>query len=349
RQAAMEQGFAEAFIGVFQLNIFAHHRYADLAGGIVHAVDEVEPGAHVGRTLFEFQVAQNLYVEAFAAQLDGHSVNRVDVFHGNDASIGDVAEQRDFFLEVSGNVAITAAKQDVGLNPDAKHFFDAVLRGLGFQFACGGDERNQRDVYEERVFPAKFEAHLTDGFEEGKRFNVANRAADFDDDDIHIIGNFLDRGFDFVGDVWNDLHGFAEVIAAALFGQNGFVDAASGPVIVARKFGVREAFVVAEVEIGFGAVFGHEYFTVLKWAHRAGINVQVRIAFLKGDFEAATFEETTDGGSCNSLSKRRNNAAGNKYIFWRHPGRSHLPWADLSLSNLRRIDVHTIMFGSEQS
>jgi len=35
----------------------------------------------------------------------------------------------------------------------------------------------------------------------------------------------------FVGDVRNDLNGFAEVIAAALFGEDGFVDAAVVPVI----------------------------------------------------------------------------------------------------------------------
>ena len=114
---------------------------------------------------------------------------------------------------------------------------------------------------------------------------------------------FLMRGFDFVGDVRNHLDGLAEVIAAPLFGENGFVDAAGGPVVVAGKLGVREALVVAEVEVGLGAVFGHEHFAVLIRAHRAGIDVQVRIAFLKGDFETATFEETTDGGSCNALSK----------------------------------------------
>jgi hypothetical protein len=51
---------------------------------------------------------------------------------------------------------------------------------------------------------------------------------------------------------------------------------------------------VAEVEVGLGAVFGDEDFAVLERAHRAWINVQIRIALLKGDFETATFEETTD-------------------------------------------------------
>ena len=101
----------------------------------------------------------------------------------------------------------------------------------------------------------------------------------------------------------NDLHGFTEVIAAAFLGEDGFVDAAGGPVIVAGKFGVGEALVVAEIEIGFGAVFGDEDFAVLEGAHGAGIDVEVRIALLQGDFEAATFEETADGGGSYAFSQ----------------------------------------------
>jgi hypothetical protein len=51
---------------------------------------------------------------------------------------------------------------------------------------------------------------------------------------------------------------------------------------------------VAEVEVGLGAVFGDKDFAVLKRAHRAGIDVKIWIALLQGDFETATFEETTD-------------------------------------------------------
>jgi len=42
---------------------------------------------------------------------------------------------------------------------------------------------------------------------------------------------------------------------------------------------------------------------MLKGAHRARINVQVRIAFLQGDFETATFEETADRGGGYALPK----------------------------------------------
>jgi hypothetical protein len=65
---------------------------------------------------------------------------------------------------------------------------------------------------------------------------------------------------------------------------------------------VREPLVMSEIQVGLRAVFGHEHFAVLKRAHSAGIDVEVRIAFLNVDCETATFEETTDGGSCYALT-----------------------------------------------
>src|ERR1700732_1765049 len=109
-------------------------------------------------------------------------------------------------------MAVAAAKQNVGLNSDAEHFFDAVLSGLGFQFARGGNVRNKSYVNKQSIFRAELEAHLADGFEEGKRLNVADGAANFDDDHVNAFGHFSDGGFNFVGDVRDDLHGFAEVI-----------------------------------------------------------------------------------------------------------------------------------------
>src|SRR5437899_65797 len=107
---------------------------------------------------------------------------------------------------------VTAAEQNVRLNPDAEHFLHAVLRRLGFQLAGGGDEGNQGDVHEEGVLRAHFEAHLADGFEKGKGFDVADSAANLDNDHIYALRNFFYGCFDFVGDVRDDLDRFAEVV-----------------------------------------------------------------------------------------------------------------------------------------
>ena len=214
-----------------------------------------------------------------------------------------------------GKLAVAAANQNVGLNSDAQHFLHAVLRGLGLQLAGGGDERHQRQVREDDIFRAQFEAHLPNRFEERQRFDVAHRAADFDEHDVHAVGDFAERGLDFVGDVRDHLHRLAEIIAAALLGDDGFVDAAGGPVMVARQVRGGEALVMAEVEIGFRAVVGDEHFAVLIGRHRAGIDVQVGIALLEGNSEAAAFQQAADRSRCHALAEGRNHAARNKDIL----------------------------------
>ena len=178
-----------------------------------------------------------------------------------------------------------------------------MLRRLGLQLLRGGDERNQRDVNEERVFAAKLLAHLADGFDEGQRFDVADGAADLDDGDVDILRDLLHRRLDLVGDVRNDLDGLAEIVAAALFGDDLLVDAAGGPVIVAGELGVGEALVVAQVEVGFGAVVGDENLAVLEGRHGAGIDVQVRVELHQVDFESAAFKQAADGGRRQALAQ----------------------------------------------
>ncbi len=127
------------------------------------------------------QQAQNLLVETFGSERHRHFVDVAHVRRGNHAGFRNVAEKRDLGFEVSAQLAVAAANQNVRLDSDAEHFLHAVLRGLGLQLAGGGDEGHEREVRENDVLGAQFEAHLPDGFHERQRFDVANRAADFDD------------------------------------------------------------------------------------------------------------------------------------------------------------------------
>ena len=171
----------------------------------------------------------------------------------------------DFLFHLAREGAVGTAEKDVGLDADGEEFFDGVLGGLGLELLRGGDPGNESEVDEDGVFAAEFLAHLADGFEEGERFDVADGAADFDDGDVCAIGGDFAHGvLDFVGDVGDDLDGFAEVVAAALFENDLLVDAAGGEVVVARERRVGEALVVAEVEVGLSAVIGDEDFAVLK-------------------------------------------------------------------------------------
>ena len=109
------------------------------------------------------------------------------------------------------------------------------------------------------------------------------------------LADVADALLDLVGDVRDDLHGLAEVVAAALFLDDLEVDAAGRPVVAARGAHGGEALVVAEVEIGLGAVVGDEDLAVLERRHRAGIDVDVGIELLQRDLEAARLEQGADG------------------------------------------------------
>ena len=100
-----------------------------------------------------------------------------------------------------------------------------MLRGLCLQLLRGGDPGHQRQVDEERVLAAFLVAHLANRLNERQRFDVADRAADLDNRDIHVGGHLAAGGLDFVGDVRNHLHGFAEIVAAPFAGDDVLVNA----------------------------------------------------------------------------------------------------------------------------
>jgi hypothetical protein len=52
-----------------------------------------------------------------------------------------------------------------------------------------------------------------------------------------------------------------------------------------------EALVVADVEIGLGAVLRDEHLAVLERAHRARIDVEVRVELLQLDSQSARFQQ----------------------------------------------------------
>src|ERR1700758_2428083 len=104
--------------------------------------------------------------------------------------------------------------------------------------------------------PPDLDRELADPLEERQRLDVADRAADLGDHEVDVagLGDQRDPLLDLVGDVRHHLDGAAEVVAAALPPDHGVVDAAGGDVRRAARVGVCEALVVAQVEIGLGAV-----------------------------------------------------------------------------------------------
>ena len=147
-----------------------------------------------------------------------------------------------------------------------------------------------------RVIEQTIGQKLPDGFQERGAFDVADRTADFGDDNVCVrtLADPINAFFDFVGDVWNHLYRTAQIVATAFLVQYCPVNLTGGNIAVDGKIFINEAFVVSEVEVGFCTVIGNEDFTVLIRAHRAGVYVDIRVKLLNGYPVSSCFQQTTE-------------------------------------------------------
>ena len=231
---------------------------------------------------------------------------------GRDRLDVDVAHQRDLALDRVGDLAVGAQHEGVGLDADLAQRRDRVLGRLGLQLAARREVGHERDVEEEDAVAAEVVAHLAGRLEERQRLDVADRAADLGDDDVGRVGVVDPRGagrlgahprLDLVGDVRDDLHGVAEVLAAPLAGDDPVVDLPGRDVGAALEVDVEEALVVTDVEVGLGAVVGDEHLAVLERVHRAGVDVEVGVELLHRHPQPACPEQVSEAGGREPLAE----------------------------------------------
>ena len=122
-----------------------------------------------------------------AGEDERHLVDARHVLRRDDRLLVDVAEERDLLLHVLVEEPIGAAEQDVRLDADGAQIADAVLRRLRLELAGRADERHERQVDVERVVAPDVLAELADRLEEGQALDVADRAADLDEDDVDVL------------------------------------------------------------------------------------------------------------------------------------------------------------------
>ncbi len=168
---------------------------------------------------------------------------------------------------------------------------------------------------DEQAAPATdVDRKLADRLQERQRLDVADGAADLGDHEVDVagLGDQRDPLLDLVGDVRNDLHRPSEVVAAALAADHRVVDAAGRHIRGAARVGIGEALVVAQVEVGLGAVLGHEHLAMLVGRHRAGIDVDVGIELLQPHRQPARDQQAPDRGRRDALAQRGDDAAGHE-------------------------------------
>src|SRR6185437_3500949 len=317
-QRAVHQRFFQRLVAVLILDIFAYNADGDFVPRVIGAPDDFFPLAEVGRLRLQVQILERKRVHAFARKSKRNFVDGIHVLCRNHGLLFEIAEERDFALQVAREEAVCAAEQDIGLDSDGQHLLDRVLRGFRFQLLRRADPWNQRDVNEYRVLAPQFLAHLADRLQERQRFDVAHCAADFDNGYVVGRGDLAHGVLDFVGYVGNHLDRLAEIVAASFLGDDLLVNAPGGQVVVAREVRVGEALVMAQVQVGFGSVIGDEYFAVLERRHGSRIDVQVGVELHQIDAQPAAFEQTANRSRGQSLAKAGHNSACHKNVLGGH-------------------------------
>ena len=186
--AGMIERFVDRFIRVAMFGVFAHDGDRNFVLGIAQAEEQIAPIVDIGRLHIQAQAAADEIVEPVFLQAERHFVDReILVLFFDDRIDRHIAEQRDFFAIFARHRTLGAANQHIGLNADLPQQSDGVLRRLGLQLAGRFQIRHEREMDVQAVFLADIERKLADRFQKRLAFDIADRAADFGDDDIDIV------------------------------------------------------------------------------------------------------------------------------------------------------------------
>jgi hypothetical protein len=282
---------------------------------ILQPVHHVGPAVEVGaRRRRDLEGVQHRLIEAGAVIGQRRLVDRFQVIGGDDGIGADVAEQRDFGALLFRNRVFGAADEDVGRDADGAQFLHRVLGRLGLQLAAGGEVGQQREVHEDALAAGAVLTELADRLEERQPLDIAHGAADLAQLEIDLVLAHGQEILDLVGDVRDHLDGLAEIVAAAFLFQHVGIDPPRRDGIGAPGGDPGEAFVVAEVEVGFRTVVGDEDLAMLKGRHRAGIDVQVGVELPQPDGKAAGLQQGAKRGRCEALAEAGNDAAGDEDV-----------------------------------
>jgi hypothetical protein len=218
--AAVEQRLVEALVALDQLDVLADEADRDLALGLGDLLADRLPGVEPRAARPDVEQLAELVVEALLGQHQRQPVDGVDVDRLEHRVARQRAEHRGLLDQVGLELLLAADDQHVGGDADLAQLLDRVLGRLGLELAGGADVRHQREVHRHRLIAIELGAQLAHRLEERQALDVADGAADLDDQQVEVLGAGPDARLDLVGDVRDDLHRRAEVLAAPLLADH---------------------------------------------------------------------------------------------------------------------------------
>src|SRR6266508_678872 len=174
------QGLDHRQVGVSEVHVLPYDRDRHRVGRRVDPLDQRIPLGEI-RLAVDPEMVGKLAVQPLFAKQRRNPVDRVGIRCGDHTGDRDVAQERDLLLQVAPDGPVRAAHDDIGLEAQRAQLLHRVLRRLGLQLPRGADERHERDVDERATVSPDLVPELPDGLQEREALDVADRAADLDD------------------------------------------------------------------------------------------------------------------------------------------------------------------------
>ena len=103
----------------------------------------------------------------------------------------------------------------------------------------------------------------------------------------------------------NGLNVFAGVFEVALFGNNLLINLAHGDKVVAQNVFIQEFLIGPHVHIRLSAVFAQKRITVLDGVNEPGVDVQIVLAFNRGNGISSFLKKEGNGSSGDAFTQSR--------------------------------------------
>ena len=293
RKATVLHGLGNRKVSVVQVDVFSNQRNLDAVLRGLNALKELVPLAPIHIAESQAQSLDQECIQALAVQCRGDLIDRGRILTFDDSITVNIAHECNLALDSLGKRAVRTQHQGIGLDTDRTQGRNRVLGRFGLEFTSRRQERNQRNVNECDIVATQVGAHLTCGLQEGLGLDIAHGSANLRDDDIGGVSLGVGDGLrahdalDLIRDVGNDLDGVAQVFAAAFLCNNSGVHLTGRRIRRAGQVHVQEALVVADIQVGFRAVFRDENLTVLEGIHGSRIDIDVGIELLHGNAQTA--------------------------------------------------------------
>ena len=299
-----------------ELGVLAHQGDGHPLAGVLLPLHHGAPLPQIRLVSDEAQLPAHHLVQTLLGHQQGHLIQRLRRGVLDDAVRLDIAEQGNLPADVLCDGHVAPAYQNIRLDAQGQKLLHGVLGGLALQLAAAGDLDDEGHVDEHHIPLGPLRRHLPDSLQEGLGLNVAHGAADLRDDHVHVLFRHgVDAALDLVGDVGDDLHRGAQVVAPALPVQHGPVDLAGGHGAVAGEVLVHEPLVVAQVQVRLGSVLGDEHLAVLIGTHSPRVHIDIGVELLVPHPDAPLLQKPPQGGRADPLAQAGDHAAGNEYEF----------------------------------